>query len=90
MNLEPTRRIIWIRLQKDWRYLSPERMKLSKEVLSIIQDAYGSRINIFENKIPTSVKVGEANMKSKSTIEYDSKNKVSIAYREFAKEVAAI
>ena len=29
-------------------------------------------------------------MKSKSTIEYDSKNKVSIAYREFAKEVAAI
>lgn len=64
-----------------------ERMKLSKEVLAMIQEAYGSRLNIFENKIPTSVKVGEANMKNKSIIEYDPKNKVSIAYREFAQEV---
>lgn len=67
-----------------------ERMRLSKEILSIIQEAYGSRINIFENKIPSSVKVGEANMKSQSIIEYDSKNKVSIAYREFAKEVVVL
>jgi chromosome partitioning protein len=67
-----------------------ERMKLSKEVLSIIKDAYGSQIHIFENMIPTSVKVGEANMKGKSTIEYDPKNKVSIAYREFSKEVVSL
>ena len=67
-----------------------ERMKISKEILSITQEAYGGRINIFENKIPNSVRVGEANMKSKSIIEYDSKNKVSIAYREFAKEVTAL
>lgn len=67
-----------------------ERIKLSKEVLSIIQEAYGSHIHIFESKIPTSVKVGEANMKSKSTIEYDPKNKVSVAYREFAKEVVSL
>lgn len=67
-----------------------ERMKLSKEVLSIIQEAYGDHINIFNSRIPTSVKVGEANMKSKSTIEYDPKNKVSSAYMEFAKEVVAI
>ncbi len=67
-----------------------ERMKLSKEILSIIQEAYGSSINIFKNKIPNSVRVSEANMKSKSIIEYDSKNKVSVAYREFAKEVAAL
>ncbi|ADL52071.1 ParA family protein [Clostridium cellulovorans] len=67
-----------------------ERMKLSKEVLKIIQEAYGSHINIFRNKIPTSVRVGEANMKSKSTIEYDPKNKVSGAYVEFAKEVVEI
>lgn len=67
-----------------------ERMKLSKEVLSIIQEAYGDHINIFNSRIPTSVKVGEANMKSKSTIEYDPKNKVSSAYMEFAKEVVPI
>lgn len=67
-----------------------ERMKLSKEVLSIIQEAYGDHINIFNSRIPTSVKVGETNMKSKSTIEYDPKNKVSNAYMEFAKEVVVI
>ena len=66
-----------------------ERTKLSKEILTIIQNAYGSKINIFENKIPTSVKVGEANLRNKSIIEYDPKNKVSMAYREFAKEVVA-
>ncbi len=67
-----------------------ERIKLSKEVLTIIKNAYGSQINIFESKIPTSVKVGEANMKNKSTIEYDPNNKVSGAYVEFAKEVVSL
>ncbi|TYQ17825.1 UNVERIFIED_CONTAM: chromosome partitioning protein [Acetivibrio alkalicellulosi] len=67
-----------------------ERMKLTKEVLSIIQDAYGNYINIFSSMIPTSVKVGEANMKSKSIIEYDPKNKVTTKYVEFAKEVASL
>lgn len=67
-----------------------ERMKLSKEILLIIQEAYGSRINIFENKIPNSVRVGEVNIKSNSIIDYDWKNKVSVAYREFANEVAIL
>jgi chromosome partitioning protein len=67
-----------------------ERMKLSKEVLSIIREAYGSHIHIFESKIPTSVKVGESNLRNKSIIEYDPKNKASIAYGEFAKEVVSI
>lgn len=66
-----------------------ERMKLSKEVLSIIQEAYGSHIHIFESKIPTSVKVGESNLRNKSIIEYNPKNNASIAYGEFAREVAA-
>lgn len=64
-----------------------ERMRLSKEILSIIQQAYGEHIHIFESKIPVSVKVGEANLKSKSTIEYDPKNKVSNAYVDFAREL---
>lgn len=67
-----------------------ERMKLSKEVLSIIQEAYGSHIHIFESKIPTSVKVGESNLRNKSIIEYNPKNKVSIAYGELAREVVSI
>lgn len=67
-----------------------ERMRLSKEILLMIQEAYGGKIKIFQNKVPASVKVGEANMKSKSIIEYNPQNKVSIAYREFAKEVEVL
>lgn len=64
-----------------------ERIKLSKEILSIIKEAYGNKIKIFESKIPASVKVGEANLKNKSIIEYYPKNKVSTSYRELAQEV---
>lgn len=66
-----------------------ERMNLTKEVLSMIERAYGNKIHIFYSKIPTSVKVGEASMQSKSIIEYNLKNKVSQAYLELAKEVLA-
>ena len=64
-----------------------ERMRLSREVLSLIRDAYGSSIHIYESKIPVSVRVGEANLRNQSIIEYDPESKVSAAYVEFAKEV---
>ena len=63
-----------------------ERMKISKEILSITQEAYGGRINIFENKIPNSVRVSEANMKSKSIIEYDSKTKFLLHIENFQRK----
>lgn len=64
-----------------------DRMKLSQKVLEIINDAYGNHIKIFDTKIPTSVRVGEANMNSKAVLEYDPKHKVSTAYTEFANEI---
>lgn len=67
-----------------------ERMKLSKQVKEIIMEAYGESIHIFKNFIPKSVKVGESNLQSKSVIEYDKNNKVSIAYQKFAQEVLAL
>lgn len=67
-----------------------ERTKLAKEVLSMIQDAYGSQIRIFKSKIPVTVKVGEANLRNQSIIEYDPKSKASQAYLEFTKEVIDI
>jgi chromosome partitioning protein len=63
-----------------------ERTLLSKEIVNLINEAYGKQIRIFENKIPVSVKVGESNFKNKSIIEYQPGNKVAIAYNEFAKE----
>ncbi len=63
-----------------------DRTILSREILNLINEAYGKQIRIFENKIPSSIKVGESNLKSKSIIEYQPNNKVAIAYNEFTKE----
>lgn len=68
--------------------LYTERTRLSKDVLSMIVEAYGSQIRVFESKIPVSVKVGEAMMSSKSILTYDPAGKVAEAYRSFAGEMA--
>lgn len=64
-----------------------ERMNLSKAIKQMIEEAYGEMVHIYKNCIPKSVKVGEATLENKSIIEYDKKNKVSLAYKEFALEV---
>jgi chromosome partitioning protein len=68
--------------------LFTERTRLSKDVLTMIIDAYGKHIRVFDNKIPVSVKVGEAMMNSMSIMEYDSAGKVAAAYRSFAEEMS--
>lgn len=64
-----------------------ERMNLSKKVRKIIEEAYGEQIRIYETYIPKSVRVGESILESKSIIEFDKSNKVSVAYQHFAQEV---
>lgn len=64
-----------------------ERMKLSKEIKQMIEEAYGQTIHIYKNCIPKSIRVGESTLRNQSVIEYDKKNKVSVAYNEFALEV---
>lgn len=63
-----------------------QRTLLSREILQLIQNAYEGNIRIFETKIPVSVKVGEANLRGMSIIEYQPENSVSKAYIELAKE----
>lgn len=64
-----------------------QRMNLSKAVKKMIEETYGETLHIYESCIPKSIKVGESTLQSKSIIEYDEKNKVSLAYKEFAQEV---
>jgi chromosome partitioning protein len=66
--------------------MNNERTKLAKEIHNMITEAYGQHIRVYENKIPTSVKVGESNYSSKSILEYDSRGKVAVAYRNFLEE----
>lgn len=66
--------------------LSKEMVSILEEVVEIVQDRSNLEIKIFKTKIPISVKTGEAILNKKSILEYDSKNKVAIAYKEFAEE----
>ena len=63
------------------------RTNLYKEICEAVNSAYGGSVNIFDTQIPNSVKVGEANMKCMSIIEYMPKNSASTAYTKFAEEV---
>lgn len=63
------------------------RTGLYNEMYEIIKDAYSDMIPIFSAQIPTSIKVGEANLKKKSVIEYAPQNKASLAYLKLAEEV---
>ncbi|WMJ88536.1 ParA family protein [Anaerocolumna sp. MB42-C2] len=64
-----------------------ERTNLSKDITEMIEVAYGGQIHIFESRVPKSVQVGYSILHNKSVIEYANKNKVSLAYKQFAQEV---
>ncbi len=64
-----------------------ERTSLAKKMMDMIEASYGEHIKVFETKIPKSVKVGEANLQSKSIMDYMPTNKAAIAYQEFTKEL---
>ena len=64
-----------------------ERTKLFREAKALLDGFCEDKIRIFNTRIPSTVKVGEANYSSVSVIELDANNKAAIAYTEFAKEV---
>jgi len=65
-----------------------ERTKLFRDARALLDGFCKDRIKIFDTRIPSTVKVGEANYSSVSIMEFDAKSKAAIAYTEFAKEVA--
>lgn len=69
------------------------RTNLSKAILgsleesvSFIKERFDLNVQVFENKIPISVRTGEAILNRMSVIEYEPTNKVAQAYRDFANE----
>ena len=68
--------------------LSKEILKTLNEMVKFIEDNFKIKLQIYESKIPISVKTGKAILNKKSIIEYEPKNKVSQAYQDFTKEWA--
>ena len=65
-----------------------ERTRLYRDAKSLLDDFCGNKIRIFDTRIPSTVKVGEANYMSRSILEYDGNSKAALAYTAFAREVS--
>jgi chromosome partitioning protein len=66
-----------------------ENNRITRDVIGAVSEGYGGRINIFDTKIPKSVKAIEAGALGKSIYEYQPNNAVSTAYENLTKEVLA-
>ena len=65
------------------------RTNYAKDIAEMLDEAYGSKINIFKNKIPHSVRAAESTTVGKSIYEYDPKGTVATAYEALTTEVIA-
>ncbi|MBR0411690.1 MAG: ParA family protein [Eubacterium sp.] len=63
------------------------RTNYAKDVYARVKETYGSQINIFNTRIPMSVKASEASAEGVSIYRHCPKNKVAVSYRNFTKEV---
>jgi len=63
------------------------RLLFHKEVIEILNQAYGKYLKIFDTKIPISIRITETQAKSQSIFENDSNSKVAESYILFAKEL---
>ena len=67
--------------------MTDSRTNFGKEIDNLIRQAYGSKIKVFEQGIPRSVRAAETSAEGKSIFVHDSKGKVADAYRALTKEV---
>lgn len=63
------------------------RTNYAKDIAFRVRETYGSKISIFENVIPLSVKVAEASAEGKSIYCHCPNGKVSMAYENLTQEV---
>lgn len=64
-----------------------ERTNLYREVAAMLEEFCGERMRIFPDRIPATVKVGEANYASTSIMKAAPSSKAALAYMALAREV---
>jgi len=67
-----------------------KRTNFTREIISMIETAYGERIRIFKDHIPHSVRATEASATGKSIFTHDPNGKVAMAYASLTEEVAKV
>ena len=63
------------------------RASHTQDIISIIENAYGGKIRIFNEYIPRSVRVAEATARGISIFSHEPNGKVASAYRSLVTEV---
>ena len=65
------------------------RTNYARDISSMLKEAYGSRVKIFTNIIPISVRGAEISAEGVSIYKNDPKGKVASAYNALTEEVLA-
>ncbi len=63
------------------------RARFSKDIIELLNNTYGSQINIFDSKIPQSIRAAECPAEGISIYKHDPKGKVAKAYKNLVNEV---
>ena len=69
--------------------MTDSRTNYGQQIDNLIRGAYGSKIKVFDQTIPRSVRAAEISAVGKSIFQHDPKGKVTEAYRSLTKEVMA-
>ena len=69
--------------------MTDSRTNYGKQIDTLIRQAYGSKIKVFDQTIPRSVRAAETSAAGKSIFQHDPKGKVAEAYQSLTKEVLA-
>ena len=69
--------------------MTDSRTNYGKQIDTLIRQAYGSKIKVFDQTIPRSVRAAEISAVGKSIFQHDPKGKVAEAYQSLTKEVLA-
>ena len=69
--------------------MTDNRTNYGRQIDTLIRQAYGKHLKVFEQTIPRSVRAAETSAVGKSIFQHDPKGKVAEAYKSLAKEVQA-
>ena len=67
--------------------MTDSRTNYGKQIDTLIRQAYGSKIKVFDQTIPRSVRAAETSAAGKSIFQHGPKGKVAEAYQSLAREV---
>ena len=67
--------------------MTDSRTNYGKEIDALIRQVYGSKIRVFEQPIPHSVRAAETSAEGRSIFVHDPKGKVAAAYQSLTREV---